>query len=292
MSKSKVYFTKTISPEKMIDMVKILNSELPGKVAIKLHSGEVGNQNFLRPEFMKPVIDYVDGTVVECNTAYEGMRNTTEKHWETMKKHHWTDYFKVDIMDADDEIEIPVNGGAVIQKNYVGANFENYDSMLVLSHFKGHPMGGYGGALKQLSIGIASSKGKRYIHCVGKENGSYEDMFKVDQISFLESMVDAAKSVVDYFKDNIVYINIMCNMSVDCDCCSNAKAPCMKDIGILSSIDPVALDKACIDLVYNSNDLGKNHLIERIESKHGTHIIEVANQLKIGSIDYELIEIK
>ncbi len=231
MSKSKVYFTKTISPEKMIDMVKILNSELPGKVAIKLHSGEVGNQNFLRPEFMKPVIDYVDGTVVECNTAYEGMRNTTEKHWETMKKHRWTDYFKVDIMDADDEIEIPVNGGAVIQKNYVGANFENYDSMLVLSHFKGHPMGGYGGALKNISIGIASSYGKAYIHGAGDP----EKIWSSDHDQFLRSMADAAKSVVDYMP-NILYVNVMCNMSVDCDCCAKAKDPTIRDIGILSSL--------------------------------------------------------
>ena len=286
MSKSKVYFTKTISPEKMIDMVKILNSELPGKVAIKLHSGEVGNQNFLRPEFMKPVIDYVDGTVVECNTAYEGMRNTTAKHWETMKKHHWTDYFKVDIMDADDEIEIPVNGGAVIHKNYVGANFENYDSMLVLSHFKGHPMGGYGGALKNISIGIASSYGKAYIHGAGDP----EKIWSADHDLFLRSMADAAKSVVDYMP-NILYVNVMCNMSVDCDCCAKAKDPTIRDIGILSSLDPVALDKACVDLVYSCDDPGKKDLIKRIETLNGTLTIDAAYEIGVGNKEYELIEL-
>ena len=286
MSKSKVYFTKTISPEKMIDMVKILNSELPGKVAIKLHSGEVGNQNFLRPEFMKPVIDYVDGTVVECNTAYEGMRNTTAKHWETMKKHHWTDYFKVDIMDADDEIEIPVNGGAVIHKNYVGANFENYDSMLVLSHFKGHPMGGYGGALKNISIGIASSYGKPYIHGAGDP----EKIWSADHDLFLRSMADAAKSVVDYMP-NILYVNVMCNMSVDCDCCAKAKDPTIRDIGILSSLDPVALDKACVDLVYSCDDPGKKDLIKRIETRNGTLTIDAAYEIGVGNKEYELIEL-
>ena len=287
MSKSKVYFTKTISPEKMIDMVKILNSELPGKVAIKLHSGEVGNQNFLRPEFMKPVIDYVDGTVVECNTAYEGMRNTTEKHWETMKKHRWTDYFKVDIMDADDEIEIPVNGGAVIQKNYVGANFENYDSMLVLSHFKGHPMGGYGGALKNISIGIASSYGKAYIHGAGDP----EKIWSADHDLFLRSMADAAKSVVDYMS-NILYVNVMCNMSVDCDCCAKAKDPTIRDIGILSSLDPVALDRACVDLVYACEDPGKKDLIKRIETRNGTLTIDAAYEIGVGNKEYELIEVE
>ena len=287
MSKSKVYFTKTISPEKMIDMVKILNSELPGKVAIKLHSGEVGNQNFLRPEFMKPVIDYVDGTVVECNTAYEGMRNTTAKHWETMKKHRWTDYFKVDIMDADDEIEIPVNGGAVIQKNYVGANFENYDSMLVLSHFKGHPMGGYGGALKNISIGIASSYGKAYIHGAGDP----EKIWSSDHDQFLRSMADAAKSVVDYMP-NILYVNVMCNMSVDCDCCAKAKDPTIRDIGILSSLDPVALDRACVDLVYACEDPGKKDLIKRIETRNGTLTIDAAYEIGVGNKEYELIEVE
>ena len=293
MEKAKVYFTKEITEEKVVEMFKVLNKKLKGNVAVKVHSGEKGNKNYLKPEFLKQIINYVEGTVVECNTAYEGARDTTEKHIKLMEDHNWSKYFNVDILDSEvPDLVFNIENGKVLKKNYVGKNIKNYDSALVISHFKGHPMGGYGGSLKQLSIGFASSKGKRYIHCVGKENGTYEDMFNVDQIKFLESMADSAKTITDYFKDNIVYINIMCNMSVDCDCCSNAKAPCMKDIGILSSIDPVALDKACIDLVYNSNDLGKNHLIERIESKHGTHIIEVANELKIGSIDYELIEIK
>jgi len=290
MEKSKVYFTKTITDDKVIEMFEILNKELKGKVAVKVHSGEAGNQNYLRPEFMKKIINHVNGTVVECNTAYEGQRDTTEKHQKLMEEHNWTKYFDVDIMDAaEEDLVLDIPNGKVINKNYVGKNIQNYDSMLVLSHFKGHPMGGYGGALKQLSIGVSSSKGKRYIHCVGKENGSYEDMFRVEQDKFLEAMADAASSITDYFKDNIAYINIMCNMSVDCDCCATAKEPCMKDIGILSSLDPVALDKACIDLVYNSEDSGKEHLIERIESKNGTHTIEAAANLEIGNKDYELI---
>ncbi len=290
MEKSKVYFTKTITEDKVVDMFKILHKELPGKVAVKVHSGEKGNQNYLHPEFMKKMIDYVRGTVVECNTAYEGQRDTTEKHQKLMEEHNWTKYFNVDIMDSEGEdLILDIPNGKVIKKNYVGKNIQNYNSMLVLSHFKGHPMGGYGGALKQLSIGCASSKGKRYIHCTGKEKGTYEDMFKVEQDKFLESMADAASSIVDYFKGNIAYINIMCNMSVDCDCCATAKAPCMKDIGILSSIDPVALDKACIDLVYNSNDPGKEDLIQRIESRNGTYTIDVSEKLGIGNKDYELI---
>ena len=292
MEKSKVYFTKEISEKKLVEMFKILSKDLKGNVAVKVHSGEKGNQNYLRPEFLKPIIDHVNGTVVECNTAYEGERDTTEKHLKLMEDHNWSKHFNVDILDSEGpDLVLDIKEGKIIKKNYVGKNIENYDSMLVISHFKGHPMGGYGGALKQLSIGFASSKGKRYIHCVGKENGTYEDMFKVDQIKFLESMADAAKSLVDYFKDNIVYINIMCNMSVDCDCCETAEDPCMEDIGILSSTDPVALDKACIDLVYNSNDPGKAHLIERIESRHGIHTIDAAYELSIGSKEYEFIEV-
>lgn len=288
MSKSKVYFTKTITPEKMIEMVKVLHAELPGKVAVKLHSGEVGNQNFLRPEFMKPVIDYVDGTVVECNTAYEGMRNTTAKHWEAMKLHRWTDFFHVDIMDEEDEIELPVEGGAVIHKNYVGANFENYDSVLVLSHFKGHPMGGFGGALKNISIGIASSYGKAYIHGAGDP----EKIWSADHDLFLRSMADAAKSVMDYKKGNMLYVNVMCNMSVDCDCCAVAADPKIRDIGILSSTDPVALDRACVDLVYACDDPGKADLIKRIESRNGTLIIDAAYEIGAGNKEYELIEVE
>ena len=289
MEKSKVYFTKEINEDKLVEMFKILEKELPGKVAVKVHSGEKGNQNYLKPEFMKKIIDYVNGTVVECNTAYPGARDTTEKHKKLMEEHNWTKYFNIDIMDAEDEIILDIPNGKVINKNYVGKNIQNYDSMLVLSHFKGHPMGGYGGALKQLSIGVSSSKGKRYIHCTGKENGTYEDMFNVEQDKFLEAMAEAASSVTNYFKGNIAYINIMCNMSVDCDCCSTAKDPCMKDIGILSSLDPVALDQACIDLIYNSSDKGKERLIERIEKRNGTHTINVAECLGIGTKNYDLI---
>ena len=231
MEKAKVYFTKEITEEKVVEMFKVLNKKLNGNVAVKVHSGEKGNKNYLKPEFLKQIINYVEGTVVECNTAYEGARDTTEKHIKLMKEHNWSKYFNVDILDSEGtDLVFYIENGKVLKKNYVGKNIKNYDSALVISHFKGHPMGGYGGALKQLSIGFASSKGKRYIHCVGKENGTYEDMFKVDQIKFLESMADSAKTITDYFKDNIVYINIMCNISVDCDFCSNAKATCMKDI--------------------------------------------------------------
>ena len=236
------------------------------------------------------IINHLNGTIVECNTAYDGARDTTEKHKKLIEDHGWSKYYNVDILDSESpDLVLDIPNGKVIKKNYVGKNIQNYDSMLVVSHFKGHPMGGYGGALKQLSIGVASSQGKRYIHCTGKENGSYEEMFKVDQLKFLEAMADSAKSVVDYFNGNIAYINIMCNMSVDCDCCATAKDPCMKDIGILSSTDPVALDQACIDLVYNSNDPGKEHLIERIESRNGLHTIEASEELNIGSREYELI---
>ena len=292
MIKSKVYFSKEITPENVVKMFEALGKKLPGKVAVKLHSGEKGNQNYIRPEMVKNIVEHVNGVVVECNTAYDGARDTTEKHKKLMEEHGWTKYFDVDILDAegDDKI-LDIPNGKVIKKNYVGKNIDKYNSMLVLSHFKGHPMGGYGGALKQLSIGVASGKGKRYIHCAGKENGSFEDMFSTDQIKFLESMADSAKSVVDYFKGNMVFINIMCNMSVDCDCCSVAEDPCMKDIGILASLDPVAIDQACIDLVKNSEDIGKEHFLERVNSKHGTHTIDVSEELGIGSKEYELINI-
>ena len=290
--KSKVYFTKDITKESILKMYQVLDKELKGNIAIKVHSGEAGNQNYIKPEMYQDIINYLNGTIVECNTAYEGQRDTTEKHQKLLNKHGWTKYYKVDLLDAEGpDLVLDIPNGKVINKNYVGKNIENYDSMLVISHFKGHPMGGYGGALKQLSIGIASSKGKRYIHCIGKENATYEDMFKVDQLKFLEAMADSAKSVVEYFNRNTSYINIMCNMSVDCDCCSSAKDPCMKDIGILSSTDPVALDQACIDLVYNSNDEGKQHLIERIESRQGIHTIEASSDLNIGSREYYLIKI-
>lgn len=286
--KSKVYFSSKITPEKVLELFKLTDKNLIGKVAIKVHSGEKGNQNFLKPDFWKPIIEYVNGTVVECNTAYEGQRNTTEKHLKLIEDHGWNKYFNVDLLDAEGpDMELDIPNGKVIKKNYIGKNIENYDSMLVLSHFKGHPMGGYGGALKQLSIGVASSYGKAYIHGAGVP----ENIWTAEHNAFLESMADAAGSIVEYFKGNIVYINVMKNMSVDCDCCAKAEDPCIKDIGILASTDPIAIDQACIDLVYNSNDPGKSHLLERIESRNGVHTIESASLLGYGSRDYELINI-
>ena len=291
MSKSKVYFTSVLEPKSLITLYEKLDIKLSGNIAVKLHSGEEGNQNYLKPEFVKELIDYVNGTVVECNTAYEGERNTTEKHKKLMEKHGWSKHFNVDILDAESDIVLENPNGKIIKKNYVGKNIENYDSVLMLSHFKGHPMGGFGGALKNMSIGLASSKGKGYIHSNGKEDAEYEDIFTSDHDSFLMSMADACKTITDYFKDKIVYINVMVNMSVDCDCCATAEDPCMKDIGILASTDPVALDQACIDLVYNSTDSGKEHLIKRIESRNGLLTIKSAEEQKIGTREYELINI-
>lgn len=293
MEKSKVYFTKEITPESVVKMYDILGKKLTEKVAVKLHSGEKGNQNYIRPEFVKKIVEHVNGTIVECNTAYEGERNSTEKHKKLIEEHNWTKYFNVDIMDAEGpDLVLDIPNGKVLKKNYVGKNLKNYDSMLVLSHFKGHPMGGYGGALKQLSIGCSSSAGKSWIHSAGREL----DQTKIwdnlpEQDLFLESMADAASSVVNYFGDNILFINIMCNMSVDCDCCAVAEDPCMKDIGILASTDPIAIDQACIDFVYNSDDPGKDHFIERVESRHGIHTIEAAEKLGFGSREYELIDL-
>lgn len=283
--KSKVYFTNEISSEKLVEIYKKLGVELNGKVAVKVHSGEKGNQNYLKPLFYKDLIDYVNGTVVECNTAYDGARNTSDKHLKLLEEHEWTKYYNVDLLDKDGELKLPVKEGKHLSINYVGKNIENYDSMLVLSHFKGHPMGGFGGSLKNISIGLASSHGKANIHGAGKS----EDLWTADHDSFLESMAEAAKTIVDYEK-NIVFINVMANMSVDCDCCAVAEDPCMKNIGILASTDPVALDQACIDLVYNSNDPGKDHLIERIESRNGIHTIEEAEKLYVGTRNYELIK--
>lgn len=286
--KAKVYFSPVITPEKVLELYKMLGKNLEGNVAIKVHSGEKGNQNFLRPDFWKTVIDHVGGTVVECNTAYEGERNTTERHRRLFADHGWTKHFSVDLLDAEGpDLELSIPDGKIIKKNFVGKAIESYDSMLVLSHFKGHPMGGYGGALKQLSIGVASSFGKAYIHGAGDP----EKIWSADHDSFLESMADAASCICDYFGDGLAYINVMKNMSVDCDCCAVAEDPCMKDIGILASLDPVAIDQACVDLVYASSDEGRPHLIERIESRNGIHTLEAAAALGFGSREYELIEI-
>ena len=293
MEKSKVYFCKEITPENVVKMFKALGRELPGKVAVKIHSGEAGNQNFLRPEFMKPMVEYVNGTIVENNTAYEGERTNTKDHLKVIENHGWNKYFNVDILDSEKpDLELQIPNGKILKENYVGKDIENYDSMLVLSHFKGHPMGGYGGALKQLSIGCASREGKMWIHTGGKtKEGLIGPDTAAEQNVFLEAMADAASSVVTYFKGNMAFINVMKNISKDCDCDGNASAPCMKDIGILASIDPVAIDQACLDLVYNSEDPGKDILIKRIESLHGVHTIEAVAELGVGTREYELINV-
>ena len=291
--KSKVFFSSEITAEKVVELFHAASNDLPGgilpgKVAVKLHSGEPGNQNFLKPDFWQPVVNDVHGTVVECNTAYDGGRNTTEKHRETMEKHGWSKHFTVDIMDAEGpDAELLIPNGKHIKKVQVGKNMLNYDSMLVLSHFKGHPMGGFGGALKQLSIGCASSYGKAYIHGAGEP----EKIWTGDHDSFLESMADAAEAVVRHFNGNMVFINVMKNMSVDCDCCSVAEDPCMADIGILASLDPIAIDRACLDLVYASDDPGRDHLLERIESRNGAHTVDAAAELGFGSKEYELVKL-
>ena len=295
--KPKVYFTKEISSEKLIELYKKLDIKLQGNIAVKVHSGEKGNQNFLRPEFMKPLVDYLDGTIVETNTSgpeYISERNTNEKHKKLLEEHGWTKVFKkVEILDAeqpDEEIDIP--NGIMLKKNYIGSKTKNYDGFLVLAHFKGHAMGGYGGALKQLSIGFGSRLGKTLMHSGGKSRDPEEFMKTIcPDKDFKECMADCAFSVVNKFRGKMVFINVMKNISIDCDCDGNAKPPCMKDIGMLSSTDPVAIDKACLDLIYNSDDPGKKELIERIEQKLGPHIIECSVQLGTGSADYELINI-
>ena len=285
---AKVYFSPVITPDKVLELFRMVGKPLPGKVAIKLHSGEKGNQNFLKPEFWKPIIDHVQGTVVECNTAYDGERNETGRHVRLLADHGWSRYFPVDLLDAEGpDLELAIPDGKVIKKNFVGKDIVSYDSMLVLSHFKGHPMGGFGGALKQLSIGVASSFGKAYIHGAGEP----EKIWTAEHDLFLESMADAAGSVVDYFKGQIVYINVMMNMSVDCDCCAVAEDPCMADIGILASTDLIAIDQACVDLVYASSDPGRDHLVERIETRNGIHTVEAAAELGYGTREYELIRV-
>ena len=285
---AKVYFSPQITPEKVLELYKAAGYQLPGKVAVKVHSGEKGNQNFLRPEFWKPMVDHVSGTVVETNTAYDGARSTTARHRQLFADHGWLDHFPVDLLDAEGpDLELPIPEGKVIRKNFVGKDIQNYDSMLVLSHFKGHPMGGYGGALKQLSIGCASAYGKKYIHGAG----STENFWRTERNAFLESMADAAGSVIEFFRGQLVYVNVMKNMSVDCDCCAVAEDPCIADIGILVSDDPIAIDQACVDLVYACSDPGKPHLIQRIESRNGIHTIEAAAALGYGTREYELIEL-
>ena len=295
--KSKVYFTREITPEAVVKLYHALGVSLPGKVAVKVHSGEKGNQNFLHPEFWKPMVDEVQGTIVECNTAYgdatAGVRDNTDSHWELLEEHGWTKYFPVDLMDAEGpDVIWPIPNGKILKENHLGKHIVNYDSMLVLAHFKGHPMGGYGGALKQLSIGCASRAGKALIHSAGATDDRFETWQKhASSVVFPEAMADAASSVVAHFQNKIAFINVMKNLSVDCDCCAVAEDPCMKDIGILASLDPVAIDQACIDLVVNSDDPGKEHFMERVNSRNGIHTIEAAADLGYGSREYELIEL-
>ena len=295
--KARVYFSREITPEKVVEMYRLLGVELGGKVAVKVHSGEKGNQNFLRPDFWKPMVDEVKGTIVECNTAYgeafDGVRDYTESHRKLIEYHGWSKVFDVDLMDAEGpDLIWPVEGGKILKENRLGRNIANYDSMLVLAHFKGHPMGGYGGALKQLSIGCASRAGKALIHSGGRSDSNIE-AWKVhaDKNAFPEAMADAASTVVRHFAGRIAFINVMKNLSVDCDCCSVAENPCMKDIGVLSSLDPVAIDRACLDLIYASEDPGREHFLQRVESRNGAHTIEAAEALGYGTTDYELIEV-
>ncbi|MDE7094952.1 MAG: DUF362 domain-containing protein, partial [Anaeroplasmataceae bacterium] len=288
----KVYFTSKIDSEGLLKLYEALGFTLTGNVAVKLHSGEKGNQNFVKPEFVRPIIEKVHGTVVECNTAYEGARNTTEKHLDLMKYHGWTKYFRVDILDAKEDLELSIPNGEAIHKNFVGKDILNYSSMLVLSHFKGHPMGGFGGAIKQLSIGCASAAGKAYIHSAGitkDPNVLWDHVAK--QELFLESMADAAASVVELFKGNIVYINMLVNLSVDCDCCAVAEDPCMQDIGMMISLDPLAIDQASIEMVYQSKDRGRDHFVQRVERQKGLHTLEAGQKVGLGSREYELIVI-
>ena len=295
MSKAKVYFSKTITPERVIDMYEAVGKKLEGPIGIKVHSGEKGNQNFLRPDFFHKIVEHLHGRIVECNTAYPGERNYTDKHQKLLIEHKWNPDFDVDIMDAEpkDDVVLDIPNGKVLKKNYVGKNMKNYKSMLVISHFKGHQMGGYGGALKQLAIGCASSAGKTYIHSAGVTDDRlkfYENLAEQDK--FLESMADAAGTIVRFFKGNMAFINVMKNISIDCDCNGKAQPPCMNDIGVCASVDPIAIDVACIDIIKNCQDSGKEKLLDRINQMHGTHTIDVAYEIGgIGNKEYELINI-
>lgn len=304
--KPKVYFTHEITPESLVKIYEALNVPLNDKkVAIKISTGEAGNNNYLKPELIKNLVEKVKGTIVECNTAYEGARNLTDAHLQTVKDHGFTAIADVDIMDSDGEIEIPVHGGKHLEVDIIGKNFDNYDAMINLAHFKGHQMGGYGGVLKNQSIGIASSVGKVYIHTAGKSRDlekfyrcfdTPESMAEMlpPQDDFLEAMAEAAKAVADYYAEQqkpILYINVMNNLSIDCDCAVEPEAPCMADIGIAASLDPVAIDQACIDMIWNSTDPGRDHFVERVEQQNGRHIIETAAELGLGFRDYELVNL-
>lgn len=291
MEKSNVYFTREITPESLVNIYKALGAQLEGRVAVKISTGEPGGHNFLQPDLIKDLVEMLNGTIVECNTAYPGRRNTSEAHWKAIEEHGFLKIAPCDIMDEDGDMALPVTGGFHLKENYVGSHLEQYDSMLMLSHFKGHAMGGFGGALKNMSIGVASSHGKMWIHNSGVE-GDFESMFTADHDSFLESMADADKSVMEYMgRENIFYINIANKLSVDCDCDAHPHDPEMADIGIFASLDPVAVDQACVDAVYESEDRGNAALIERMESRNGIHTIEAAVSLGLGNRDYTLISI-
>lgn len=292
LEKSKVYFTKDITSDNLIKIYKMFDKPLMGKIAVKISTGEKGNDNHLSPNLIKGLVNMLNGTIVECNTAYKGHRNTTSEHLKVAKEHGFTNISEVDIMDSEGDLALPVDNGFHLKENYVGKHIEEYDSILMLSHFKGHPMGGFGGALKNMSIGVASSSGKANIHTAGKTkdvNILWDNIAPQD--NFLESMADASKSVIDYMKGNIVYINVINNLSVDCDCVASPEKICMKDIGIVASLDPVAIDKACVDFITNSNDDGKTAMLERINRQHGIHLLEAASKLKLGNMEYELINL-
>lgn len=286
--KAKVFYTKNIDKNSLVKIYDALNTELKGNVAIKISTGEPGGHNFLDPMLIKDLVQKLNGTIVECNTAYQGKRYNSEDHWQAIKDHGFMDIAKCDIMDEEGEMELEIPNGKRIKKNYVGSHMKNYDSMLILSHFKGHAMGGFGGALKNMSIGIASSHGKAYIHGAGDVN----HLWDAEHDLFLESMADADASVIKYFgKDNLAYISVANNLSVDCDCDNDPSAPEMNDIGIFASLDPVALDQACYDAVKNSNDSGKTSLIERMDSRNAIHTVEAASDLGLGVREYEIFDI-
>ncbi len=287
-----VFFTKDISPEGLVRVFDALQVTMKGKVAVKISTGEPGGHNFLQPSLIEKLVKKLNGTIVECNTAYEGRRNTTEAHWQTFRDHGFTAIAPCDLLDEDGEMALPVRDGFHLKENFVGAHLDNYDSVLILSHFKGHIMGGFGGALKNLSIGIASGRGKGLIHTSGNPFNGIDDIMSGDHDSFLESMADADRSVIDHVgAENLVYINVANRLSVDCDCDPHPHDPEMADIGIFASLDPVAVDQASVDAVYHSSDPGKTALIQRIESRNGIHTVEAAAKLGLGTREYELITI-
>ena len=291
MPKPIVYFTREITPESLVKIYHKLDKKLKGKIGVKISTGEPGGHNYLKPELIGKLVNELKATIVECNTAYAGRRNTTEAHQQAIEEHGFTKIAEVDIMDGKSEMEIPANGKH-LDVDIVGKNLQNYDALVNLAHFKGHAMGGFGGVLKNQSIGVASSAGKTYIHTAGKTRNPSELWDNLpEQNAFLESMAEAAKAVADYMKGNIVYIDVMNNLSVDCDCDSHPEDPCMADIGILASTDPVAVDQACIDKIWSSTDAGRDHFIERVERQNGRHILPYAEQIGLGSRNYELVEL-